>query len=151
MNTHDTTPNSPQRTDRWGRLRRLLREENGSATVELVIAAPLVMLMVTLAFQIAVWAHATHIARAAATTGLAAARVVDATASHGEAAAQRVLDQLGAGPLRASRVALTRGQREVVVRVSGTATNILPGLRLPVRAEAAGPVQRLTASPGTQP
>src|SRR4051794_21902947 len=62
-----------------GRLRRRLRGDRGAVTVELVIATPLLLLMLLAIVQFALWSHATHIAQAAASQGLAAARVQNGT------------------------------------------------------------------------
>lgn len=125
-------------------LRRLLRlrEDRGSASAELVVAAPLLLLTLMAIVQFALWSHATHIAQAAASRGLATARVHDGTSTAGSEAAQRVLDQLAAGPLRNATVTSERSADRAAVAVRGVATPVLPFLSLPVHAEAAGPVER---------
>jgi hypothetical protein len=110
--------------------------------VELVIATPLLLLILLAIVQFALWSHATHIAQAAAAQGLAAARAQYGTAAAGTASAQQVLDQLAQGPLTGTSVAAERGAESASVRVSGTATSVVPFLSLPVHAEAAGPVER---------
>ncbi len=47
------------------------REESGSATAELVIATPLLLLLILAIVQFALWEHATHVAQAVAQQGLA--------------------------------------------------------------------------------
>lgn len=125
-------------------LRRALRGDRGSVSAELVIATPLLVLMVMGIVQFALWSHATHIAQAAAAQGLAAARVQDATAARGDAAARRLLDQLGRGPLTHARIDATRSGEAVVIRVSGDTSAVIPLLHLPVHAEATGPVERFS-------
>lgn len=124
------------------RLRRLLHGDRGSVSAELVIATPLLLLMVLAIVQFALWSHATHIAQAAASQGLAAARVQNATAAQGTAGARHVLDQLGRGPLINTRIDTRRGADAASIRVSGEASTVIPFLHLPVHAEAAGPVER---------
>ncbi|WP_442974217.1 TadE/TadG family type IV pilus assembly protein [Saccharothrix sp. NRRL B-16348] len=128
----------------WGRRAgRTLGGERGSVTAELVIATPLLLLMLLAIVQFALWSHATHIAQAAASQGLAAARVQNGTAATGTARAHQVLDQFAGGPLTGAEVTADRGVSAASVRISGTATTVVPFLRgLPVRAEAAGPVER---------
>lgn len=128
----------PRRT----RLYRVLHGDRGSVSAELVIATPLLLLMVMAIVQFALWSHATHIAQAAAAQGLAAARVQDATAPQGDAAARHLLDQLGRGPLTNTRIDATRSGDAVFIRVSGDTSAVIPFLHLPVHAEAAGPVER---------
>lgn len=119
------------------------RDERGAGTVELVLATPLLLLMLLGIVQFAVWSHATHIAQAAAAHGLAAARAMGGTAADGHAGAAQVLDQLGDGPLVAPEIDVARGPTTVSVRVAGTASQVVPFLQLPVRAEAAGPVEQI--------
>jgi Flp pilus assembly protein TadG len=125
-----------------GRIRRVLRGDRGSVSVELVIATPLLLLMLLAIIQFALWSHATHIAQAAASQGLAAARAQDGTAAAGSASAQQMLNQLDAGPLTGASVNADRSVVSASVRISGTATSVIPFLHLPVHAEAVGPVER---------
>jgi Flp pilus assembly protein TadG len=123
-------------------MRRALREDRGSVSVELVIATPLLLMMLLAIVQFALWSHATHIAQAAASQGLAAARVQGATTTAGRAGAQRVLDQLGQGPLTEASITSGRTADSASVAVTGVASSVIPFLRLPVHAEAAGPLER---------
>lgn len=123
--------------NRW----RRLRDDRGAASVELAVAAPLLLFLLLAIIQFAVWSHASHIAQASASHGLAAARVHGATADDGDAAAVTLLNELGDGPLTEPRVTVRRTDDAVTVRVTGHAATVLPGVRLPVRADAAGPVE----------
>lgn len=131
-----------RRGPRW--LSRVVRGDRGAVSAELVIATPLLLLMVMAIVQFALWSHATHIAQAAAAQGLAAARAQDATLAQGDAAARRLLDQLGRGPLTNARIDTTRSDDTVVIRISGQASAVIPLLHLPVHAEATGPVERFS-------
>lgn len=123
-------------------LRRVLCGDRGAVSAELVIATPLLLLILLAIVQFALWSHATHIAQAAASQGLAVARAQNGTAAAGTASAQQLLDQLAQGPLTGTSVASERSAESASVRVSGTATSVVPFLSLPVHAEAAGPVER---------
>lgn len=92
--------------------------------------------------QFALWSHATHIAQAAASQGLAVARAQNGTAAAGTSSAQQLLDQLASGPLTDSTVISDRTAASASVRVSGIATSVVPFLSLSVHAEAVGPVER---------
>jgi Flp pilus assembly protein TadG len=136
-------PLPEQQGDRCtGVVRRVLRGDRGSVSAELVIATPLLLFMLLAIIQFALWSHATHIAQAAASQGLATARAQDGTAAAGSASAQQMLDQLDSGPLTGASVNTDRSATSVSVRISGTATSVVPFLHLPVRAEAVGPVER---------
>ena len=131
------------------RRRRPRAGERGAVSAELVVAIPLLMLLLLLVAQFALWAHATHIAQAAAAQALAAARASNGTAAAGTAEAQRVLAELGHGPLREATVSVARDGQHTTVRVSGTTTPVLPFLHLPAHGEAAGPVEIFRPGPGT--
>jgi hypothetical protein len=111
-------------------------------SADVAIAAPLLMLILVAITQFALWSYATQLAQTAAASGLAAARVHTATAAAGETRARQVLTELGPGPLRDINVNVTRTDEQARVDISGHATSVLPFLQLPVRATAAGPVER---------
>ncbi|QFZ18488.1 TadE/TadG family type IV pilus assembly protein [Saccharothrix syringae] len=148
MNKKEFLAARPARHGVWARrLRRALRGERGSVSAELVVATPLLLLMLLAIVQFALWSHATHIAQAAASQGLAAARAQNGTSAAGTASARQILDQLAAGPLRGAAVTVDRGAVSASVRISGTATPVVPLLSLPVHAEAVGPVERFVPDP----
>ena len=112
-----------------------------------MIAIPLLLLLLLTIVQFALWSHATHIAQAAASQGLATARAHDGTPAAGTASAQLLLDQLAAGPLTGTSITCARNTVVASVRISGTATPVIPFLSLPVHAEATGPVERFVPDP----
>jgi Flp pilus assembly protein TadG len=123
-------------------LRSVLRGDRGSASVELALATVALLLILLGIVQFALWSHATHVAQAAASQGLAAARAQNGTAAAGTASAQQLLDQLGQGPLTNPSVTSNRSNESASVRIAGTASSVIPFLSLPVHAEAVGPVER---------
>lgn len=129
------------------RIRRCDRDERGSVTAELVLAVPALLLLILLIAQFAIWAHATHIAQAAASQALSAARVHRASSANGHAEASSVLGQLGAGPLKNPHATVNRGPQQSTVEITGEAAAVVPFLDLPVRGRAAGPSERFV-TPG---
>lgn len=113
------------------------------------MAIPLLMLLILLIAQFAVWAHATHVAQAAASQALSATRVQGGTTATGQAAAQGVLTQLGNNVLKGGHANVHRGPENTTVEVRGTAIRIVPFLSLPVQARAVGPSERFV--PGVAP
>ena len=109
------TPPPPhqQGVSRAGLRRRRLHDDKGAASIELVLAAPVLVLLLMLIVQFAVWAHATHIAQAAANEAAQAARLYRASAGDGYAAGTVLLDQ-SAGTILA----------DPMVTVSRTATTV---------------------------
>ncbi len=133
------------------RLRGQVRaDERGSATVEMVIATPLLLLLILLVVQFAMWQHSVHVAQAAASQGLAAARVEGGTAGAGQGEANLVLRQLSHSVLVHPSVRVTRGANTTAVTVTGEAQSVIPFLHLPVHATASGPVERFRV-PGAGP
>lgn len=129
----------------------MLRDDRGAAAVaEVVIVFPLVMTVVLLIAQFAVWSQATHAAQAAASQALSAARGQHGTAADGRSHADAVLDQLGRGPLEHVSIEVERGTEQTEVRLEGAALSVVPFLHLPVHAEAAGPSEEFRPDGGGQ-
>jgi Flp pilus assembly protein TadG len=131
---------------RSGRLRRGLR---GAVSAELVIVTPVLLLLVMLVVQFALWQHAQHIAEAAAQRGAQTARIEGGTDAQGQAAAQNAASQLGGAVLADPRISVSRNGNVVRVDVTGSAESVVPFLSLPVRAVAQGPVERFVPPRGT--
>lgn len=124
------------------RLKHLGTDQRGSVSAELALATPTLLLLVLLVAQFAIWAHATHIAQAAASQALSAARVQGASSADGNNEADAVLSQLGDGPLRNPHATVDRGPQQSRVDITGDATSVVPFIHLPVRAQAVGPTER---------
>ncbi len=118
--------------------------DRGAGSAEIVIAVPLLMLLILLIVQFAVWEHAESIAHATAEEALAAARVQGGTAADGQQRAEQVISQIGSSVLTGPQVSVTMTPADVTVRVTGTAEQVLPipGLTFPVTATVTGPVER---------
>ncbi len=148
----DTSAAQEQHVARWWRrVRQGLAGDRGAVTVELVIATPLLLFGLLAIIQFALWSHATHVAQAAASQALASARIQDGTAGAGYAAGQRLLDELAHGPLQSSQLDVARSATEVTVSIRGEATPVIPGLHLPVHAEASGTAERFVPDTGPNP
>src|SRR5262249_31896628 len=96
---------------RWRRLAG--GGDRGGATVEFVIAVPVLMLMVLFIIQAAVWMHATHVAQAAANRALDAAAAYGASAAQGQTAGDQTLAALGGGGLKDPHGTVTRTATDV--------------------------------------
>jgi Flp pilus assembly protein TadG len=117
------------------------RGERGSASAELVIATPLLLLLLLGVVQFALWEHASHIAQAAAQQALDAARTQHASSTTGQAQARSVLDQLGRGVLIDPTVTVSRSTDTTRVQVHAGTEAVIPLLQLPVQAVATGPTE----------
>src|SRR5262249_42864944 len=104
---------------RWARaraaLRRLRADQRGAGMAELVVATPLLLMLILLTAQSALARPASHLAQAAASEALSAARVSGGSAAAGSTEGQRVLAQLGSGPLQGTSVNVQRGATQASV------------------------------------
>jgi len=121
--------------------------DNGSASVELVVATPLMLLLVLTVVQFALWAHAAHIARAAANSGVQTARAFGSTANAGRVDASTVLHQLAGTVLTNATVDARRDATTATVAIVGQAIAVVPGLHLPVRVTATAPRELVPGTP----
>jgi len=110
----------------------------------MAVATPLLMLLILLIVQFAIWAHVTAVAQATAEEALAAARVQGGTAAAGQQRATQVLNQIGSSVLVSPQVSVTRSPAQATVQISGTAEDVLPlpGLHFPVHVIVTGPAER---------
>ncbi|HWH01699.1 MAG TPA: TadE family protein [Pilimelia sp.] len=129
----------PARIRAGGRTRA--RRDAGSGTVEMVITIPVFMFLMMLVVQVGMWLHASHIAQAAATRALATASAYQGSAA-GRTAGHDTLDSLGGTVLKDPSVRVTRTATDVRVEVTGRVVTVVPGISWPVRATAAGAVER---------
>lgn len=127
-----------------------LRGDRGAGSAEIVVAVPLLMLLILLVIQFAIWENAESIAHATAEEALAAARVQGGTAASGQQRASQVIGQIGSGVLNGPRVSVAVTPADVTVEVAGTAERVLPvpGLSFPVTATVTGPVERFVPAQG---
>src|SRR6266542_3880567 len=117
----------------------------GAVTAELVVATPLLLLLVLLVVQFALWQHGLHVATAAAEEGERAARLEGGTTAAGAARSREFLATLGPNLVVAPRVTVQRSQTTARVEIHATAEQLVPWLHLPIHAVAEGPVEVFTA------
>lgn len=119
--------------------------EEGLTSTELAVVMPVLIALVLVPFQIALWWHARQVADGAAREALDAAQVVTATADDGIRAADWFLD--AAGNITGPQVTVTRTAETVTVEVTGRAPRLLPGMDWQVAARAEGPIERFIQEP----
>ncbi|WP_018640271.1 TadE/TadG family type IV pilus assembly protein [Parafrankia elaeagni] len=144
--SHRRRAGSPVPAQAHPQVRRPTRRSSrdaGAVSVELVIATPLLMTMLLLVVQYALWAHASHIAATAARRGADAARAYGAPPTAGPDSAQITLDQLGDRVLTGTHIQLDAHPDTVTLTITGSAISLLPGFSLPVTGHATGAVERL--------
>lgn len=119
--------------------------ERGLTSTELAVVMPVLIALVLVPFQVALWWHARQIADAAATEAVDAAQVATATEADGLRAAQWFLD--AAGNITDPEVTVVRTAETVTVEVTGRAPRLLPGFDWEVTATASGPIERFIPEP----
>lgn len=128
---------------RWRDARARLRsDDRGSSTVEFVICAAVMVLLLLMVVQIGVWYHTRAVAQTAARHGLDHVRTVDGSTEAGIGAANEFLAQSGNG-LDDPNVSASRTFETSTVSVSGNVVTILPGVRLTVNVTVDAPTERV--------
>lgn len=121
------------------------KAEDGLTSTELAVIMPVLIALVLVPFQVALWWHADQIADAAAREAVDAAQVATATEEDGIRAAEWFLD--AAGNITEPQVTVTRTTETVSVEVTGRAPRLVPGFDWEVTARAAGPIERFIPEP----
>ena len=119
--------------------------EEGLTSTELAVVMPILIALVLIPFQVALWWHARQVADAAAREAVDAAQVATATEDDGIRAAEWFLE--AAGNVTDPQVTVTRTAETVSVEVTGTAPRLLPGFDWQVTARASGPTERFIPEP----
>jgi hypothetical protein len=114
--------------------------------VEAVLVVPVLMVLLLVIVQFCLWMHAVQVTQLAASVGDRVARSYGGGPSAGTASAQTVLHGPGSDVASSSvTVAVLPGDSEVL-RVTGRAVSVLPGLSFTVSASAIGPIQQFRSS-----
>ena len=119
--------------------------EAGSASLELVIVAPGLLLILAMLLQAGWWYMARSTAHAAAAEGVRAARTRTGTLADGDTAALTFARDVGKGQLLNPAVDHGGSSATVIaITVSGKAPTFLPGFDLTVSQTARAPKERFT-------
>ena len=119
------------------------RDQRGSASVELAVVFPAVLLLLMTLIQAALWFYARSVALGAAQEGAREGRVQPASVARAQAAAEGFLDQTAKDLLAGGAVDVTGTPTTIEVTVSGTAISLFPGLSgWSVTQTAVGPIER---------
>ncbi|NGN63209.1 pilus assembly protein [Streptomyces sp. A7024] len=126
------------------RLRAHARTDRGAYTVELATLTPIVLLLILVSVQAALYFHARQVALTAAKQGVEAGRSKTSSPAQGAATSREFLARFG-NSVRNSGVS-TAGSTaaEVRIDVTGSVTSLIPGVELDVSQHAAAPRERWT-------
>jgi Flp pilus assembly protein TadG len=126
------------------------RGERGSVSLEAVLVLPAVLVTLLVIIQVALVAHASHVADAAAREGARAVRL-SGSAEAGRERAVRFLDRLGRDVVLDPEVTASAAGDSVAVEVTGRAATLLPGFDLGVSGRSSGTVERFDATGRSAP
>ena len=119
----------------------------GSAVVEVVIVLPVMMLIILLSIQAALWAEAAEVVQGAAAIGSETAAGSGSSTAAGVAATNSYLLVHGGHLVTRPSVSMSTSPRGVVeVRVDASAISIIPFLHLSVSAVRSEPLQKFRES-----
>jgi len=139
------TARTPTRSRRTG--------ERGSSPVELVLLAPVLMLVVFLVVQAALYYYARQVLLAAveqADRTVRSATSLSLVDSQASTAGLGYVHSLGPDLVTAPSFAVSLTTTTATVIVTGRAVSIIPGLALTIRAVATGPIEQFHPDvPGT--
>jgi hypothetical protein len=121
------------------------RDDRGDVSTQLVLLTPLLLFLVMVVVQLALWLHASNVGAAVAARGAAAAAVAGASPGDGESAAVVLAHE--AGIQLASAPVVERHADVVTLRVQVRLARLLPGLPGTVTRVAEAPVERFIAEP----
>lgn len=117
----------------------------------LAVIFPAVLLAIVAVMQAALVWHARNAALAAAHDGLDTARLDGGSPAAASRHATALLQRSTGDLLSGVRIGVTSTPTEVRVRVHASVLGVLPGLRIPVDAEASGPRERFDPDLGSAP
>lgn len=122
--------------------------DRGSASLEIAILGPAMLLLIFVVVQAGLWFFARSLALAAAQEGVDAARGYRASSSAGVARAQSFLQRAAGDSLQGATIS-DSGTTPTMVRIEvrGRSLSVLPGVPgLSVTQSAQGPVERFTVN-----
>lgn len=116
--------------------------ERGSASTQVVLVTPAVILLTMLVFQFALYQHASHVVTAAAQHGATAAQLERGSEAAGREAALGFLGRADRGLLRDTSVDVRRDPAGAHVTVRAGVVSLVPGFSFAVLGAADGPTER---------
>lgn len=133
---------STPRLDHRQRIHEALTGDRGAVTLQNVIVAPVLLLILAIFLHLGILLHANNLAQAAATSAYNAARDFGGSSQDGTAAGLAILNQGGSSPIKHPAVIVNRGANTVTVTVTGNAPSFVPWITTGVDVTVTGPTER---------
>ena len=118
------------------------RTDRADATIETVLAVPVLLLLIMVIIQAGLWFHGAQIMEAAAQEGVRAGRVESATAADAEERTRYFVRSLSPSLAASSQVQTSRTAATTRVTVEAQVDAVIPGIRLTVSGSAESPTER---------
>lgn len=130
---------------RLTRRARRAADERGSASLELVVVFPALMLIFFASIQAGLYFYARSVALASAQEGARVSAQETGSSADGQATAAAFADQAGGQFIQSRSISSRRGAQTVVVTVRGRSLSLLPGFDgFTIDQTANLPVERVT-------
>lgn len=124
---------------------RRCRGQAGLTATQLAVVMPALLFWIMLIVQYGLWFHAKQVVAAAAAEAVDVAQVPTNSVASAEQAARSFLAQ--SGNLAHVTITVTPTADLVIVRVSGEAPQLVPGIRWTVTSVAEAPMERFIPQP----
>ena len=124
------------------------QSERGSASLEIAILGPALLLLIFGVVQAGLWFYARNLALAAAQEGVDAARAYHASGDAGVTRAQSFLERAAGDSVQGATVSASGSTPTTVrIEVRGRSLSVIPGMSgIPINQSAQGPVERFTVN-----
>lgn len=123
--------------------------DRGASSVELALLGPMLITLIFVSVQFALWYHAKNIAQAAVEAGARASRAYQATDSDGANAARKVFTDLRGPRVTDGGVQVTSTRTATAVKMSlDTKGFALLPIPLPIHVTAGGPIEQFVPGAG---
>lgn len=121
-----------------------MHSDRGASVMEFSILVPILLLLIFVLPQFALWFHAREVAERAAQQGVDAGRAYNASPGDGSDAATAFIGEMG-GSLQSPKVTVdTSSPGKMAVEVRGTVATLIPGVKLTVVHRAEAPIEDWT-------
>jgi Flp pilus assembly protein TadG len=144
MRTRRQHPSLTATRRRWG---AAARSEDGNTSIQNIILMPMLFLVIFAIVQAGIYYHALNTARSIANGAVQVTRLEGGTEAAGRSEAAARMAAVGPALLGGTTVSVSRTPEQATVTIDGTVRSMIPGLTLPIRSTATGPVERWAVAP----
>lgn len=111
----------------------------------MVLVVPVLLLVIGVVINAALWYHGSQVATSAAQEGLRAARAANGSIAAGQKVTDDFVAQLGSSVVVQPLVEVTRDQATTTVSIHARSVAVVPGFSWPIEAKASAPTEGFRA------